>query len=122
VTTTVLPSKGSTSLDASQLRLAVCNRTASCGVNFRPAFPDDREIRHPLPGRLHGVEPLAFAKQGEIGPQDAAQEAHAVDDYLIIIQDVDVSGRLRLQLLRAIASSFSNIAHCPGCSNNSLAR
>jgi hypothetical protein len=23
---------------------------------------------------------------------------------------------------RAIASSFSNIAHCPGCSNNSLAR
>ena len=99
MTTTVLPSKGSTSLDASQLRLAVCNRTASCGVNFRPAFPDDREIRHPLPGRLHGVEPLALAIQGEVGPQDAAEEAHAVDDDLVVVQDVDVPGRLRLQLI-----------------------
>jgi len=26
------------------------------------------------------------------------------------------------KFIRAIASSFSNIAHCPGCSNNSLAR
>jgi hypothetical protein len=33
VTTTVLPSKGSTSVAASHSRLAVCSRMASSGVN-----------------------------------------------------------------------------------------
>ena len=66
---------------------------------FPALIPDDGEIRHPLLGRLHGVEPLAFAEQGEVGPQDAAEEAHAIDDDLVVVQDVDVLRRLRLQFL-----------------------
>jgi hypothetical protein len=31
---------------------------------------------------MHGEKPVCLAKQGEVGPEDTTQEAHAVDDHL----------------------------------------
>jgi hypothetical protein len=48
------------------------------------------KIRHLPPRLLHGEELVHLAKQGKVRPQDAAEEAYAVDDNLVIVEDMYV--------------------------------
>jgi len=60
---------------------------------------NDGEIRHLLPRLLHGEEPVRLTEQREVGPEDAAQEPHVIDNYLVVIQHVDVIRCLDLQFI-----------------------
>ncbi|VAX13331.1 hypothetical protein MNBD_GAMMA24-2068 [hydrothermal vent metagenome] len=57
------------------------------------------KICHLLPRLLHGKELICLAEQGEVRPQDAAQESYPVDDDLIVVQYVNVIGCSRLHLI-----------------------
>ncbi len=81
---------------------APAGRVQPGGVLGREApapVADDGKIRHPPACHLHGEEPVGRAEQGEVGPQDTAQKAHAVDDHRVIVEDVDILRCLRLQLI-----------------------
>ena len=60
---------------------------------------NDGEIRHLLPCLLHGEELVSLTEQAEVRPQDAAEKPHAIDYYLIIVQNLDVCRCLLLQLV-----------------------
>lgn len=69
------------------------------GPEWLTVVLNDGKIRHALPGRLLSEKFVHLAEQGEIGPQDTAQESHAVDDHLVIVPHVDVIRRQGLQLV-----------------------
>ena len=60
---------------------------------FRTETPtvilDDGKVCH----LLHGEELVSLTEQAEVSPQDAAEKPHAIDDYLIVVQNADVCSR-----------------------------
>lgn len=67
------------------------------GVLGRESLPmilNDGKVRHLLPRLLHGKKPVCLTKQGEVRPQDTAQESYVVNDDLIVVQYVNVIGCL----------------------------
>ena len=69
------------------------------GGEMHSMILDDGEIRHSQPRLMHGIELVRLAEQGEVSPQDAAQEAYTVDDDLVVVQYVNVIASCCLQLI-----------------------